>query len=119
MHSPLLWDERYSPFIRRAYFLPLARLVNNRLPIMDFAMLMALVDRWHPETHTFHLSCGEATHQRPPDVGPNDKDKKPYVVHSGWLIASFHTCLEGVNHGVVRGVRMAVAYGCRFSVLVR
>jgi hypothetical protein len=37
----------------------------------------------------------------PPDIGPNDKDKKPFNVHSGWLIANFHSCLEGVNDGVV------------------
>jgi hypothetical protein len=28
---------------------------------MDSAALMALVDRWHPEPHTFHLPCGETT----------------------------------------------------------
>jgi hypothetical protein len=28
---------------------------------MDSAALTALVDRWHPETHTFHLACGETT----------------------------------------------------------
>jgi hypothetical protein len=29
--------------------------------MMDFTALMALVDRWRLETHTFHLSCGETT----------------------------------------------------------
>jgi hypothetical protein len=28
---------------------------------MDNASLTALVDRWRPETHSFHLSCGEMT----------------------------------------------------------
>jgi len=60
-HSPLEWDERYTPFIRRAGFLPLARLVTGGLPMMDSAALTALVDRWRPETHTFHLPCGETT----------------------------------------------------------
>ena len=27
----------------------------------DRALLTALVDRWRPETHTFHLPCGEMT----------------------------------------------------------
>jgi hypothetical protein len=59
-HGPVTWDERYEPFIRRAGFLPLARLVTTRgLPLMDFAALTTLVDRWRPETHTFHLPCGE------------------------------------------------------------
>jgi hypothetical protein len=61
MHSPLSWDERYAPFIRRARFLPLARIVFGHLPVMDSAALTTLIDRWHPETHTFHLLCGEIT----------------------------------------------------------
>ena len=60
-HSPLKWDERYAPYIGRAGFLPLARLVTTRLPMLDNAALTALVDRWRPETHTFHLPCGELT----------------------------------------------------------
>lgn len=28
---------------------------------MDVALLTTLVDRWRPETHSFHLPCGEAT----------------------------------------------------------
>jgi hypothetical protein len=58
-HSPLQWDERYTPFIRCAGLLPLARVVNEGLPAMDVPLLTAFVDRWHPETHTFHLPCGE------------------------------------------------------------
>jgi hypothetical protein len=29
--------------------------------MIDSAALMTLVDRWHPETHMFHLLCGETT----------------------------------------------------------
>jgi hypothetical protein len=46
-------------FIRRAGFMPLARLVFGHLPMMDSAALMTPVDRCCPETHTFHLPCGE------------------------------------------------------------
>jgi hypothetical protein len=60
-HNPLSWDERYSPFIRRAGFLPLAHLVSGHLPMMDSTALTALVDRWRLETHTFHLLYGEIT----------------------------------------------------------
>ncbi|CAL5055662.1 unnamed protein product [Urochloa decumbens] len=60
-HNPLVWDDRYTEFIRRSGFLPLARLVQGRLPMMDGAALTALVDRWRPETHSFHLPAGEMT----------------------------------------------------------
>jgi hypothetical protein len=60
-HNPLMWDERYTPFIRCAGFQPLARLITSGLPLMDSAAMIALVERWRPETNTFHLECGETT----------------------------------------------------------
>jgi hypothetical protein len=57
----LSWYEWYAPFIRRAGFLPLARIVSGHLPMMDSAALTALVYWWCPETHMFHLPCGEFT----------------------------------------------------------
>jgi hypothetical protein len=51
--------RRYAPFIRRAGFLPLARLITGGLSMMDPIALTALMDRWRPETHVFHLPCGK------------------------------------------------------------
>ena len=60
-HSPLRWDERYAPYLRRAGLLPLALVVCAGLPVMDALLLTAFVDRWRLETHTFHLPCGEVS----------------------------------------------------------
>jgi hypothetical protein len=56
-----MWYERYVPFIRCAGFLSLARLVIGGLSMMYYATLTVLVDQWRPETHMFHLPCGETT----------------------------------------------------------
>ena len=60
-HSPLRWDEQYVPYLRRAGMLPLARVVCAGLPAMDAPLLTTFVDRWRPETHSFHLPCGEVS----------------------------------------------------------
>lgn len=39
----------------------LANICRAGLPSIDRALVSALVDRWRPETHTFHMPCGEIT----------------------------------------------------------
>ena len=39
------WDEHYAPYIRRAGFLELVRVINLGLPPLDPAQLTAAVDR--------------------------------------------------------------------------
>ena len=39
------WDERYAPYIRRAGFLELVRVVNHGLAPLDPALLTAAVHR--------------------------------------------------------------------------
>jgi hypothetical protein len=58
-HFPLHWDKRYAPYLARAGFLDIALTVVRGLPMMDGPLLSALVDRWRPETQSFHLLCGE------------------------------------------------------------
>jgi hypothetical protein len=59
MRSPLPWDEQYESFIHCVGFLPLARLITHGLPLMDVAVLTALVDLWCSKTHMFHLPSSE------------------------------------------------------------
>uniref|UniRef100_K3ZZK0 Aminotransferase-like plant mobile domain-containing protein n=1 Tax=Setaria italica TaxID=4555 RepID=K3ZZK0_SETIT len=61
VHSPLRWDERYAQYLQRAGFLDIAVQVVGGLPPMDGPLLTAMVDRWCPETHTFHMPFGEMT----------------------------------------------------------
>ena len=39
----------------------LEQLLNISRITIDHALIIALVERWRPETNTFHLPCGEAT----------------------------------------------------------
>uniref|UniRef100_A0A453CPF3 Aminotransferase-like plant mobile domain-containing protein n=1 Tax=Aegilops tauschii subsp. strangulata TaxID=200361 RepID=A0A453CPF3_AEGTS len=41
--------------------LPFVLQIKRRAPPVNHAALTALVDRWRPETHSFHLPCGEMT----------------------------------------------------------
>jgi hypothetical protein len=59
-HATVLrWDDRYAPYLARAGLHDLARVVNAGLLDLDAPLLTAFVDRWRPETHTFHVPCGE------------------------------------------------------------
>ncbi|XP_057969475.1 protein MAINTENANCE OF MERISTEMS-like [Malania oleifera] len=48
---------RSIPWIQRAGFYPFYQIRYIRL---DHHLISALLERWRPETHTFHFPCGEA-----------------------------------------------------------
>lgn len=59
-HKPLKFHERYRPYLRGAGLLGLSQ-ICQKMPQLDKALITALVERWRPETHSFHLASGEIT----------------------------------------------------------
>lgn len=63
------WDSRFWSFYENSpervkLFLDVigfGGVVRAGYYILYHSLITALIERWRPETHTFHLSCGEAT----------------------------------------------------------
>ena len=56
MRRSIPLDQRILPLLIHSGFYGLARIGFIRL---DWHLITALVERWHPETHTFHFPQGE------------------------------------------------------------
>ncbi|XP_038880345.1 serine/threonine-protein phosphatase 7 long form homolog [Benincasa hispida] len=56
--STIPFDHRIISYVQEASFLEVAQIGFIQ---HDWHMITALIERWRPETHTFHLPCGECT----------------------------------------------------------
>ncbi|KAL9691919.1 hypothetical protein QQ045_012346 [Rhodiola kirilowii] len=57
-HKVVKMDPRLTNYVANVGFLPWTQVCNVNC---DPRLITALVERWRPETHTFHLNGGEAT----------------------------------------------------------
>ena len=53
------YNERYTEYIRKAGLIAFVTMARRGVSSYNSVALSALVDRWHVETHSFHLPCGE------------------------------------------------------------
>jgi hypothetical protein len=57
----MTYNVRYEPYFESVAHLPFVLQFKRAPPKINHTALTALVDRWRPETHSFHLPCGEMT----------------------------------------------------------
>jgi hypothetical protein len=55
------FDNCYIPYLRRANLLPITNIIRRGMLVFSAPTITAMVDRWRPETHLFHLPCDEMT----------------------------------------------------------
>lgn len=53
------YDERYEPYFESAGLLPFVLQFKRTPPAINHTALTTLLDRWRPETDSFHLPYGE------------------------------------------------------------
>ena len=59
--NSMVYDEWYTPLLKRDKLTTVARVCRRGVPPFNPTALIAMTDRWCPETHSFHLPCGEMT----------------------------------------------------------
>jgi hypothetical protein len=57
----MVFNNRCMPLLRRGNLLAVANIIAPGISVFNAMTITTMVDRWRPETHSFHLPCGEMT----------------------------------------------------------
>jgi hypothetical protein len=57
----MVFDSRYVPLLWQANLLAVTNIIGCGMSVFNATTITTMVDRWRPETHSFHLPCGEMT----------------------------------------------------------
>jgi hypothetical protein len=122
----MAFDERYVPLLCQANMLVVANIAHHGIPVFNATAITAMVDRWRPETHSFHLPCGEmivtledvamilrlpirgwpvtghasSLGHEPPSKVPSVKGREVRV-HVSWLREEFQECPQDADEATV------------------
>jgi hypothetical protein len=55
----MVFDERYVPLLCQANLLVIIEIIHRGMQVFNAMAITAMMDRWRPKTHSFHLPCGE------------------------------------------------------------
>ncbi|RYR21836.1 hypothetical protein Ahy_B03g067147 isoform A [Arachis hypogaea] len=112
--------DRYVSYLHMARLYHLARL-NDKWFILDEPLVSAFVERWRPETHTFHMPFGECAITLQ-DVAyqlglPVDRHKSGNRIHIRWV--PFVARLEEMGGYSWGSAALAWLYRCMCRVANR
>jgi hypothetical protein len=57
----MVFDDHYVPLLHQASLLAITEIVHRGMLVFNATAITVLVDRWRPDTHSFHLLCSEMT----------------------------------------------------------
>ncbi|QHO02938.1 uncharacterized protein DS421_13g428040 [Arachis hypogaea] len=106
----MMLDDRIIPYLQIAGLYHLARL-NESWFQLDEPLVSTFVERWRPETHTFHMSFGECTITLQDEflgVLPPANCIDKFIVKCTWFEETFSELPQGANEETIR--RYARAY---------
>jgi hypothetical protein len=57
----MVFNEKYASLLCQANLLAITDIIHHGMLVFNATTITAMVDRWRPKIHSFHLPCGEIT----------------------------------------------------------